>query len=739
MNRISVLFLILVSLFLTTTLSCDHDGHILIVGGIQGFHNVPEGTTVEYSVDAESDSEITYNWEVNPVGYGTLGSPSAASTTYTAPEVDSDFEIVISVVVNSDYDGPVVRSMDVAVKNIPEPPDDAQPINHPPSAGVYSSLTVVNPDVEVQFFDDSTDPDGIDDIVLWEWDFSYDPDDGFQVDSTEKDPVQAWSMEGVYLVQHRVKDSGGFSDLLDEPLIITVESIPKAPIASAHVNDNEISAGDYLQFYDDSTDPDGNDDIVLWEWDFSYDPDDGFNVESTDTEPLVEFPQPGIFDVQLRVTDSTGLSDMLDEPLLITVIFGQPVAWYGFTFGAEYDDRAMGIGVDSPGDVFVAGEITGIVDLDPGEGTYQVSSVNECGFVCKYDNLDFHVDDATHWDGSELEDFDGVTVEGFTSDNNGNFCVTGIYGIYTGFYGAEEVNYGGSFIKSGSSTDLNNWMINSVNTWYYNLMQDSEYIEQYEFRPVAFGIEGDIYYIDYNKSMHSNDWSWSSSVHSTLKKYSPAGQTVNLVNGVYPYNKFNSVGVSQNGIVILIIRSYLGNPINSIRHYTLDGIQTWEITPVPVSTELHTTIRTDPSGNFYFLGINDQNITKISPDGAISMELSWDAEISDIYVYDNGSFIVTGNFTETVDFDPGPGEAFKSSPGTTSGYVSAFDSDGNFQWVETWGNSEEMYSTGVTADSNGNIYVCGYFSGSIDLGPPGESDWHTSNGGLDAYVLKLSH
>ncbi|MCX6646696.1 MAG: hypothetical protein NTY09_10105, partial [bacterium] len=351
MNRFLILILMLVSLLLAANLCCDRDGHILIVGDIYGFHNVPEGTTVEYSVDAESDSEITYNWEVNPVGYGTLGSPAAASTTFTAPEVDSDFEIVISVVVNSDNDGPVVRSMDVVVKDIPEPPDDNAPVNRPPSAGAYSSLTVVEPEVEIQFTDDSTDPDGQEDIVLWEWDFSYDPDVGFQVDSTEKDPVQAWSMEGVYLVQHRVEDSGGFSDLLDDPLVIIVELTPKAPIAAAHVDGNEIAAGDYLRFFDDSTDPDGDDDIVLWEWDFSFDPDNGFNIESTEIEPLIEFSQIGNFNIQLRVTDSTGLADMLDVPLLITVTQDHPAASYGFTFGAESNDRAMGIGTDPEGRV----------------------------------------------------------------------------------------------------------------------------------------------------------------------------------------------------------------------------------------------------------------------------------------------------------------------------------------------------------------------------------------------------
>jgi hypothetical protein len=265
-------------------------------------------------------------------------------------------------------------------------------------------------------------------------------------------------------------------------------------------------------------------------------------------------------------------------------------------------------------------------------------------------------------------------------------------------------------------------------------MLDKLYFDQYEFSPVAFGNDGDIYYIRYYREWET-EYTWMGQASSTLMKKPLSGQTVTLAE-LHSWGEFNSVGASQNGIVTTLIEPYSDG---FIRDYNLIGVKIWEISPVIVPSESHTIIRSDAAGNFYLPGINDQNITKVTYYGAISMELSWDAEVSDIYVYDNGSFIVTGTFTETVDFDPGDGTTYRSSPGSTSGYVSAFDSDGNFQWIETWGTSEEMYSECVTADSNGNIYVCGYFSGSIDLGPPWESDWHFSNGGLDAFVLKLSH
>ncbi|MCK4719244.1 hypothetical protein KAU08_01220, partial [bacterium] len=82
-------FRIYLLIFLVIILGCDRGGNILMVGSISGPDEVPEGTTVEFSVEAEGDSGVTYNWVVNPVGFGTLGTPTAASTTFTAPDVDS--------------------------------------------------------------------------------------------------------------------------------------------------------------------------------------------------------------------------------------------------------------------------------------------------------------------------------------------------------------------------------------------------------------------------------------------------------------------------------------------------------------------------------------------------------------------------------------------------------------------------------------------------------------------------
>lgn len=192
--------------------------------------------------------------------------------------------------------------------------------NNPPIAAAHADSYTPDPGQTVSFFDDSTDPDGNEDIIKWEWDFSYDPVDGFMIGSVLKNPEVEYTSEGIYMVQLRVTDSHGNSDTLDELLTITVIADGnEKPVAAAHADLYEIEVNGYVSFFDDSTDPDGYEDIVDWKWDFSFDPVDGFLPGSFEANPQVQFDTAGTYLVQLRVTDTAGNSDMLDGPLTILV------------------------------------------------------------------------------------------------------------------------------------------------------------------------------------------------------------------------------------------------------------------------------------------------------------------------------------------------------------------------------------------------------------------------------------
>jgi hypothetical protein len=57
--------------------------------------------------------------------------------------------------------------------------------------------------------------------------------------------------------------------------------------------------------------------------------------------------------------------------------------------------------------------------------------------------------------------------------------------------------------------------------------------------------------------------------------------------------------------------------------------------------------------------------------------------------------------------------------------------------VAAWGSTGSDIATSITHDANGNMFVVGYFSGSIDVDPGAGVTTLTSAGGDDAYVMKL--
>ena len=150
----------------------------------------------------------------------------------------------------------------------------------------------------------------------------------------------------------------------------------------------------------------------------------------------------------------------------------------------------------------------------------------------------------------------------------------------------------------------------------------------------------------------------------------------------------------------------------------------------------------------------------------------------------DGSVYVTGDFTGTVDLDPGPGVFNSTSIGGYDIFVTKLDSAGNFLWADTYhsiGNDVSMeiavtpdggacvagstngsilvakmsasggyvwtetmsgtgpgQANGVAVGTDGSVFLSGFFSGTINLNPGSGTSSHTSAGDAAAFVEKLS-
>jgi uncharacterized delta-60 repeat protein/gliding motility-associated-like protein len=109
-----------------------------------------------------------------------------------------------------------------------------------------------------------------------------------------------------------------------------------------------------------------------------------------------------------------------------------------------------------------------------------------------------------------------------------------------------------------------------------------------------------------------------------------------------------------------------------------------------------------------------------------------------IDVDDSGNSYVTGLFTGTTDFDPGPGVFSLSSVPLQYGdvFVLKLASNGNFVWARSFEGPGWEYGNTIKVDVSGNIYTGGQFGGPADFDPgPGVFDLN----GFGGFISKLDN
>ena len=97
---------------------------------------------------------------------------------------------------------------------------------------------------------------------------------------------------------------------------------------------------------------------------------------------------------------------------------------------------------------------------------------------------------------------------------------------------------------------------------------------------------------------------------------------------------------------------------------------------------------------------------------------------------------VVGYFDGTVDFDPGSGTTNLVSNGSTDVFITCFTYEGGFCWARGWGGTEGDTGFAVNTYPYPDLYVVGFFSGSVDFDPGAGSD--IQSGVNDAFLSKFN-
>lgn len=105
---------------------------------------------------------------------------------------------------------------------------------------------------------------------------------------------------------------------------------------------------------------------------------------------------------------------------------------------------------------------------------------------------------------------------------------------------------------------------------------------------------------------------------------------------------------------------------------------------------------------------------------------------------DGSEIYITGSFESTIDFDPGPGEALKTSNGAADIFLAHYDTDFNYIDAVTIGGSEwdDSYSCSITPE--GDVYITGSFSLAADFDPGEDEAILSSTGYEDIFLAKYT-
>lgn len=251
---------------------------------------------------------------------------------------------------------------------------------------------------------------------------------------------------------------------------------------------------------------------------------------------------------------------------------------------------------------------------------------------------------------------------------------------------------------------------------------------QDEINSVITDASGNVYYIGY--FMGSVDLDPTAGTFSVVSK---GAQDIFITKldaaGNFLWTKTMGGTSSDYGVAIEL--DALGNIYYTGRYAgTCDfdpGVGTYTIQSVG-NTQYDVIIsKLDPSGNFLWAksigGSTADEGHSISRDGA-------------------GFIYVSGYFTGTADFDPGPGSySLTATPGGLEDMfiVKLNTTTGAFSWAVKIGGTSIDEAFSIKSDNTGNVFVTGYFGSTVDFDPTPGTYTLATTGNYDCFVLKLDN
>lgn len=411
---------------------------------------------------------------------------------------------------------------------------------------------------------------------------------------------------------------------------------------------------------------------------------------------------------------STGVEDVFISKLDSSGNF----IWAGAWGGGSYD-LGLSIAVDANGFVYSTGLFQGTADFDPGAGIFNLTANSMDGFVVKLDALAGNL----VWAKQLATDF-LVEPGTITIDPNGNVITAGHY------EGNADFDPGmGTLIFSGDGAYISKLDSAGNFVWAKNLAHpvSQSPLSSCRATSVAVDIFGNIYTtgnfidtVDFDPSIGNYNLIGDYFGDAFICKLDAAGN--------FKWAKPFYGNGNEGGIAIALDAS--GNVYTTgILNATADldpGIGNYNLSSAGIGNHDGYISKLNALGDFVWakqLG------------GAVGSELF----ISSIVIDADSNVYTLGNFSQTVDFNPGPGTYNLTSSGSYDVFISKLDNVGNFVSTIQFAGLAFDDGRSLTLDNAVNIIATGNFKATSDFDPQAGVFNLTSNGADDIFIIKLQN
>lgn len=393
---------------------------------------------------------------------------------------------------------------------------------------------------------------------------------------------------------------------------------------------------------------------------------------------------------------------------------GTKLAWAKQNKGAGLN-TVVDMALDTAGNIYAVGYFTDTVDFDPGPDTFYMVSAGDRDIFIQKLNTTGDLVWAKRMGGAGADEAQAIAL-----DAAGNIYTVGTFTGTVDFNPAAATN---NLAASSGSVDVFAQKLNAAGNYVWAIRNGNAQIDN--VRDVAVDAVGNVYL--------------TGSFIGTVD-FNPAGGTANLISASTTFPDFY------------------------VQKLTTAGVYSWAKRVGGTGFDEAYSLALDATGNVYVTGYfslfadfdpgagadtlfaapsRDVFILKLTSAGLYVWAKQLDGSLftsigNDIYVDAGQNIYLTGYFSATVDFDPGPDSLFLTSAGGADPFVMKLNPLGELAWARQLTGISSNQALAFAVDTAGSVYTTGYFANTVDF-DPGIDNFNltTASNASDVFVQKL--